>query len=77
MLAELLAIVAISLLSLAFYKWATLNNDFFKKRNMKYIRPTFLFGSTGGLVFNQYTPPQFLQGIYEVFPNESYDIFYA
>lgn len=67
MLGMLLLFAAIFLLSFAFYKWATLNNDFFKRRNMKYLKPTFLIGSTGALITNKYTAVEFTQKLYDAF----------
>lgn len=70
MLGESLLFVAISLIAYAFYKWATVNNDFFEKRNVKYLKPNFLVGNTGGLFFNRYRAPEFAQKMYNAFPNE-------
>lgn len=70
MLAEILLITAISLLLFALYKWITLNNDFFEIRNMKYMKPRFLFGNTGGLFINKYTAREFMQKLYNAYPNE-------
>lgn len=71
MLGELLLFAAISLISYAFYKWATLNNDFFEKRNVKYSKPKFLVGNTAGLFLNKYTATSFAQKTYKEFPDES------
>lgn len=65
----LLAIVA--LLFYAFYKWVTINNDFFKRRNIKYMKPKFLIGNNVGVYFNQYTAAEFSEKLYQEFPNES------
>lgn len=70
MLAGILLIIAISLLLFALYKWIVLNNDFFKIRNMKYMKPRFLFGNTGGLFINKYTASEFMQKLYQAFPDE-------
>lgn len=70
MLAEILAITAISLFFVAFYKWATLNNDYFERRQMKYMKPTLFFGNTGGFLINKYTAMEFSQLLYQAFPNE-------
>lgn len=70
MFGELLIIVAISLFLFAFYKWATLNNDFFEKRNIKFIKPTFLFGSFPGRNFEKYTIAECAQMLYNAFPDE-------
>lgn len=70
MLAIVLLIIAIFLFSLAFYKWATLNNDYFEKRDIKYVKPTFLFGIMGEFLFGRRTIAAFAEGLYRVFPDE-------
>lgn len=55
-----------------FYKWATVNNDYFAKRHMKYLEPRFLVGNTLGLLTLQYIPLDFFDSIYYRFPNEKY-----
>lgn len=64
-------VVAFALIVYTFYKWATINNNIFKKQNIKFIKPKFLFGNTGGLFSNQYTAIEFAQKLYNSFPNES------
>lgn len=71
MIGEILLFAAISLISYAFYKWATINNDFFEHRNIKFMKPKFLVGNTGGLFFNRYTAIAFAQKLYQAFPDES------
>lgn len=70
MISELLLLVAIFLLSYTFYKWATLNNDFFEWRNIKYLKPKFLIGSTGGAFTATYTAVEFAEKLYNAFPDE-------
>lgn len=70
MLGELLFVAATSLFALAFYIWATLNNDYFLKRNLKFLKPKFLVGNTGGLFLNKYTATGFAQKLYQAFPDE-------
>lgn len=70
MLGEVLLFAALSLIALAIYKWATLNNDYFDKRNLKYMKPRFLIGNTGGLFVNKYTAAEFAQKLYQAFPDE-------
>ena len=71
MIVELLWVVAIALISYAFYKWATLNYDYFERRNVKYLKPMFLLGSTGDVILNKCTVVEFTQKLYQTFPNES------
>ena len=56
----------------AFYKWATVNKDYFSKRHMKQLDPTFLVGNTFGLFAKRYVPTYFIDSIYYRFPNEKY-----
>lgn len=58
-----------------FYKWATINNEYFTKRNLKHIKPRFLFGNTIGLFTNRYTPADYTNSIYVRFPKEKFVIF--
>lgn len=69
MLAGFLVFVAISLISFLFYKWATQNNDYFERRNVKYLKPTFLIGNIGGMFIR--TATEFAQTMYQAFPDES------
>lgn len=71
MLGELLLVIAVLLISFAFYKWVTLNNDFFKLRNVKYMKPLILLGNTGGVYSNKYTAADFSDKLYRAFPSES------
>lgn len=71
MLDVLLLIAALSLLAVAFYKWATLNNNYFVERNLKHMKPKFLVGNTGGMFLNQYSAIAFTQKLYQAFPEES------
>lgn len=51
------------------YKWATLNNEYFVKREIPYLRPTFLVGNFVGLYMNRHNPMDFLISIYNKFPD--------
>lgn len=70
MLSELLLAVGIGLIVYAFYKWVTLNNDYFAIRNLPFKKPSFLLGSTGGFFLGRYAGPEFGKMIYNMFPNE-------
>lgn len=71
MLGELLLFAALVSISYAFYKWATLHNDFFEKRHIKYKTPNFLTGNSASLFFNKRTAIDFAHSLYESFPGES------
>lgn len=54
-----------------FYKWATVNNGYFKRRNLKYLKPSFLVGNTGGIFVQKYDAIEFSSLMYDTFPDES------
>lgn len=56
----------------AFYKWATVNRDYFVKRKIKHLNPNFLIGNTSGLFFKRHTPADYMNSIYFRYPNEKY-----
>lgn len=70
MIAEVLLTTGIGLILYAFYKYATQNNDFFTKRGLKQMKPTFIFGNSGSFITQKYTAPEYSQHLYEAFPNE-------
>lgn len=70
MFGEFFLLAAIFLILYAFYKWATINNDYFKQRNVKYLKPTFSIGSNGGVHMNKYTAAEYSDKLYNAFPNE-------
>lgn len=70
MLDGLLLCIVIALLAYTFYKWAIANNDHFAKRNIKFIEPTFLFGSIGGVFLGKYNAVEYSDMIYGQFPTE-------
>lgn len=53
------------LISYLFYKWATINNDFFKQRNIKHFKPKFLLGNLEDM-----PATDFAQKYYQAFPEE-------
>lgn len=71
MIGEILLCAAIALFTWAFYKWATINNDYFERRGVKYRKPTFLFGSTAEMFFQKSNAIEFNTKLYNAFPNES------
>lgn len=71
MFGEMLLLGGVALLTWAFYKWVTLNNGYFERRNLKYMKPSFLFGNTGGIYFQKYNAVEFRNMIYNQFPDES------
>lgn len=73
MLLDLLLYAVVSgILFYVFYKWATVNRDYFSKRRMKQMTPTFLVGNTFGLFAKRHVPKDFIDSIYYRYPNEKY-----
>lgn len=70
MVDDLLYFVGISLIIYSFYKWATQNNDYFKRRGLPHMKPKFLIGNTGGLFMRQYAAYDFVRELYNKFPKE-------
>lgn len=50
------------------YKWITLNNDYFTKRNIPHLKPKFFIGNLSGLFMNRYNPMEFIKAIYDKYP---------
>lgn len=66
----LLIVAAVSLILYAFYKWVTINNDYFVRRNIKCMKPTFFIGNMIDMYFNICTGAEFANKLYQTFPNE-------
>lgn len=71
MIGELLLLTAIGLFTWAFYKWATLNDSYFERHNVKYMKPSFLVGNTGKMFSNKIDPLEYGKWLCSEFPNES------
>lgn len=70
MLEFLFYTVISGILFYAFYKWATVNKEYFVKRKLRHLKPIFLFGNTIGLFLKRYTPADFQDTIYYRYPKE-------
>lgn len=70
MFVEWIVYSAITLIAYAFYKWATVNNDYFKRRGIKAKKPLFLLGNTGGVFLTRTTAVEFAKKVYYEFPDE-------
>lgn len=71
MFGVLLLLTAFASLLYAFYKWATLYNDFFENRGIKYMKPNFFTGNAGDFFFNKITAIDHAHKLYQSFPGES------
>ncbi|XP_055301643.1 probable cytochrome P450 9f2 [Sitodiplosis mosellana] len=63
------ALVGVTVLY-AFYKWATANQNYFMRRNMKHLKPTFLIGNTLKFNAKRTNPVKWLNSVYYKYPNE-------
>lgn len=70
MISAVLFGAAISLLVYLFCKWATANNDYFEKRGIRQMKPTFLIGNNSDALLRKLTVPEFAMRIYNQFPKE-------
>lgn len=70
MIESLVLSIGLGLIAYGIYKWATLNDDYFVKRNLAHLKPSFLIGNTGGLFMKQHRPNEFFQNLYNAFPKE-------
>jgi len=66
----LLVLTIVCLLAYKIYKWLTLYKDYFERRGIQHLKPTFAIGNTGGMYFRKYRTTDFLQNLYKKFPNK-------
>ncbi|KAJ6640760.1 putative cytochrome P450 9f2 [Pseudolycoriella hygida] len=67
---DLLIWIAISLVLYGIYKYITINNDYFQKRGIVHIKPTFLFGTMASFILNRESVYDFSNNIYRKFPRQ-------
>lgn len=65
-----LILIVVAAIGFLIYKKGTKNGDYFSKRNVPHMNPTFFFGSTGGLFMKKHRPSEFYQFLYNSFPND-------
>lgn len=66
----LVLLVGVSLICYYIYKWGVANNEYFVKRNLPFMKPMFLVGNSGGFFTKKYSINDFVQYLYNSFPNE-------
>jgi hypothetical protein len=67
---NLLLWVALLLFLVAFYKWATQYNEYFSKKGLKNMEPTFLIGNSANLFTRKFAMCDLLVHFYQQFPKE-------
>lgn len=65
----MLYFTGIVLIVYGLFKWITANDDYFTKRGLPSMKNVFIFGNTAGLFMKQTTPIEFIQRLYNQFPN--------
>lgn len=70
MISTLVLVSAIILFVYAFYKWATINNDYFKRRSVKSMKPELMVGNSG-FFFGKTSILDVTIKQYNEFPDES------
>lgn len=70
MIDNLFILSGIILIIYAFYKWITMNNDYFEKIGVAHLKPIFLFGNTAGFFFKKYNRYEFISILYKTLPSE-------
>lgn len=66
----ILLVIGIGLILYGIYKWGTQSYNYWELRNIKFLKPTFLFGNTFGIMTNQYAMIDYVNFLYSSFPNE-------
>lgn len=74
MFAAILWLSVISLIAYSLYKWATQNNNYFAKRGIRHLKPTFFFGNTGKFFFQLIDTYQFVDHLYYAYPTEKLSV---
>lgn len=70
MFSIILLLIAVSLLGYAFYKWATLNNDYFLRKGVSFRKPTFLFGNSANILLKKLALVDYVNWHYNQFPDK-------
>lgn len=66
MLVLTLGLVAIGVL---IYKWMTINNDYFEKLGIPYLKPTFFIGCNYRMYTGKISTPDYFKELYNQFTN--------
>lgn len=53
-----------------FYVWLNQKLNYFRKRGIPFLKPTWLMGETVEVLFHCYSPHEFAMKLYNSFPNE-------
>lgn len=74
----LLVVICVTLFTAIFQlfiKWANKHHEYFAERKIRHVMPRFLVGNTFGLFAKKYRAHEFMQGLYNRFPNEKCVLF--
>ena len=70
MIEQIFLLTGIALIAYGIYKWVTLNYDYFEKRGIVHLKPSFLFGNTANLFLRKNNMYEFSTNLYNSFPSE-------
>lgn len=60
-----------------FIKWANKHHKYFAERKIRHLTPRFLIGNTFALLAQKYRVHEFIEGLYNSFPNEKCVLFFV
>lgn len=63
-------VLAICVILYLLYKWGIANNDYFEKKGVAFIKPTFLIGSNGHFFVNKMALHEVVQKWYKELAGE-------
>lgn len=68
----LLLLLVIGLIGYAVYKCGTMNEDYFTKRGLNYMKPKFLIGNMTEFFLGKYSMYDFVCNVYSKCPQDKY-----
>lgn len=76
MVFNFLAQVSVSIITIIvlFYKWATQNDLYFKKRGVPALKPVLFFGNSADFFTKKVDLIDFVKKLYNDFPDKKYDL---
>lgn len=70
MIDVLVLLLGIGLIAYGVFKWGTLNDDYFVKRRLQYLKPFFVVGNMYKLFIGKYSMNEYITNMYNNFPTE-------
>ena len=70
MIGGILLTLSVGLIGYSVYKWVTINNDYFAKRGLTYLKPMFFVGNVGQFFFTSVNMVQWSLDVYLKHPKD-------